>query len=265
MGDGPIPSFRRPPVIETILGVQFIPLDGWTIGHFGLFWNRIRGAFPKIEVKQTLAPLTAESEIRVEVRQTPEARCWFIGTQPSELVQVQSDRFLTNWRQTDASVPYPRYVERILPFFQAQWLSFLSFLEDERIPAPIVMQCEMNYVNHIEKGEGWETAAEWDRVFTVCGSVGGGDKYLPNPEARSFNFNYPLANNRGTLTASASRAIRTYDGKDIILFQLVARGSAVSSELKELIAWMGDAHDSIVRAFAELTTEQMHKRWERER
>ena len=41
MADSSLPAFRKPPVVETVLGVQFDPIPGFSNAHLGAFWKRL--------------------------------------------------------------------------------------------------------------------------------------------------------------------------------------------------------------------------------
>src|SRR2546425_18159 len=106
----PLPKYRRPPVVETALGVQFAPLKSFSIPHFGLFWNAIRGDYPKQEMKpplgnvvEDLAAPPAPDQIHLQLVSEPEARCWFLNAGATELIQLQRDRFVRNWRKVTGS------------------------------------------------------------------------------------------------------------------------------------------------------------------
>jgi hypothetical protein len=89
------PRFRRPPVIETLLAMQFAELEKFAIPHFGLFWSEIRDEYPRQEVKPPLAqeieqfggPPT-QATVGLKFSQEPEARCWFISEHGDQLIQV---------------------------------------------------------------------------------------------------------------------------------------------------------------------------------
>lgn len=264
MGETVTPSFKSPPVIETVLGVQFKPLEKWSIPHFGLYWNKVRNQFPKTEIKPTLSIDTPQAGVHLQFMAAPEVRCWYLSNDESELVQIQNDRFVVNWRQTSDTQVYPRYHKKVRPFFDSQWRAFKSFLHSESLEKPVPISCELAYVNHILKGEGWDSAADWDQIFSVCGNVGGGDKFLPAPEARQFAFNYPMPDGLGTLDVNAVRAIRQRDGKDVIQFRLSAKGRPTGASDAAVMEWFDRGHEWVVKGFAELTSSKMHSRWGRE-
>jgi hypothetical protein len=42
-------DFECPPVVETVLSLQFEKLSAMRAVHFGVFWLRVREEFPKTE------------------------------------------------------------------------------------------------------------------------------------------------------------------------------------------------------------------------
>ena len=103
-----LPDFDEPPVIETVLGVEFAPLEKWSIPHFGLFWARIKDDYPH---HQALPPISSRIEKfgaetkqpqppKLELVSEISVRCWFVNTPKTRLIQVQNDRFVHNWRKT---------------------------------------------------------------------------------------------------------------------------------------------------------------------
>src|SRR5208283_4765348 len=102
-----LPDFGNPPVVETVLGVEFAPLSKWGIPHFGLFWNGIRDEYPRFEVQPPLesAPekFTKQDKLLPQisfqlVSHIP-VRCWFVHQSDARLLQVQNNRFIHNWRK----------------------------------------------------------------------------------------------------------------------------------------------------------------------
>ena len=52
-----LPEFVNPPVNETVLSIQFAPLTGFLIPHFGLYWSRIRSEYPECQVLPEIDPV----------------------------------------------------------------------------------------------------------------------------------------------------------------------------------------------------------------
>lgn len=107
------PKYNNPPVVETVIGVQFPELRGFHAAHFGLYWETIRDRYAKVENRPTLEP-DRERFPRQPIpllpaiqalQRMPTNRVWFTDTSDSQLIQLQSDRFLFNWRQREGGYP----------------------------------------------------------------------------------------------------------------------------------------------------------------
>jgi uncharacterized protein (TIGR04255 family) len=200
---------------------------------------------------------------QIELVQGVEARCWYVSGDDRNLVQVQRDRFLYNWRKGDSDVEYPRFEKSVRPQFEDNWSRFRDFLETEQLGAPVVVQCEVTYVNHIPRGEGWQSTGDWHRVFNALAPLRD-MKFLPSPEAGRIAFNFLMPEQQGRLRVSINQAIRHTDGVDLIVLQLTARGRPKSSEAADIVNWLNLGREWVVRGFTDLTTQSMHKLWERE-
>ena len=113
-----IPSYGNPPVIEVAWSVQFATLPWLTAAHTGLFWSKIRDAYPACE-EQPPIERAEEPEVLLQPRRIvpqmqmllkpPPCRQWFIAAAGNDLVQLQADRFCVNWRKVNPGDKYPRY------------------------------------------------------------------------------------------------------------------------------------------------------------
>ena len=108
----PLPDFERPPVIEVALSVQFKRLEALRSAHLGLLWAKFRPeGFPRTEDHAPLEPAferfdpnLLRTQLGIEVRASdlpPLPRVWFLNEAGSELIQIQRDRFVHNWRKVD--------------------------------------------------------------------------------------------------------------------------------------------------------------------
>jgi len=259
-------DFGQPPVVETVLGVQFAPMGGWSIPHFGLLWSEIKDRYPRFEVQP---PIGAEVGLRfgrdandpnkptVDFGSIP-IRCWFFDASEATLLQVQNNCFFHNWRKVTGREEYLHY-DRVRPLFREQWLKFIEFLKKHSIESPNVFQCEVSYVNHIERGKGW-TFADLPSVLPVW-SGHHSDEFLPHPEVVSVNAVYPIADKRGRLQVVMQPAIRQLDSADILQLTLTARGKPRSSQIDDILAWFDIGHEAVVRGFKSFTSPTMHEAW----
>src|ERR1700691_5158974 len=119
MSTTPPPEFVRPPVIEVALSVQFRRLERLRSAHLGSLWAKFRHRFPRTEDYAPLEPAFErfdqnrnQPKLGGEVRAydvPPLPRAWFLNEGGTELIQVQPDRFVRNWRKVDEEDRYVRY------------------------------------------------------------------------------------------------------------------------------------------------------------
>jgi len=263
----PLLNFDDPPVVETVLGVEFASLDRWSIPHFGLFWNEIRSEYPRHVVQAASETLperfgeerTKPQGIRIELLTQPRMRCWFHDASESRLIQVQSDRFAHNWRKRGPTEEYPRY-DTIRPRFEAEWRRFCAFVEREQLGEPSVSQCEVTYVNQIEQGPAWSSLGDLSKVVTFWTKYN--SEQLPEPEGILTRTTHILPNLKARFYVELQHAVRA-DLKEVLQLSLTVRGRPTSGRLGDVLSWMDEARKAIVLTFVDLTTPRMHQLWKR--
>ena len=261
-----LPDFDDPPVVETILSVQFDPL-AVTTAHLGLLWNEYRELFPRSEERPPLEPVIEqfpESPVaRVgfkfqALENFPVPRIWFTNDQGNEMIQVQNDRFIKNWRKEGEGERYPHYDDTIRPHFDRDYRIFLAFLEKNRLGTPHVNQCEVSYVNHILAGQGWERFGDVEKIFTFWQPT------MPIPPGPAedlrlhIRFLIPGQDGKpiGRLHVDLQPAVRMADNHPMYVLHLTARG-----QIGEGTDFFDTGRDWIVTTFERLTTNSMHQIW----
>ncbi|MDE0146441.1 MAG: TIGR04255 family protein [Nitrospira sp.] len=266
---GILPEYSSPPVIETVLGVQFSPLSSFQVPHFGLFWNRVRQAYPHVEVQPPLSPVFGPSvpkdtrgqvQIRFEAG-PPDFRCWFKNQEQTHLMQIQRDRFVVNWRKVTGQEVYPRYAQ-FRPRFQNEWTEFCKFLEEENLETPQVNQCEVTYVNHFESEKEFKSFGEAHKIFEVWSALPA-EGFLPSPESVRFNMRFLLPDQKGRMHVVVEPKLRTRDGKEVLQVTLTCLGRPNAPTIENIFNWFDLGHEWIVQGFTQLTTHEMHQIWER--
>ena len=262
-------DFADPPVVETVLGVQFAHMP-FSIPHFGLYWEQIRSEFPQYRALPPLGHVREQfggpsggvsRKIGIEVVQDPELRCWFLDKNGNQIIQVQRDRFIHNWQKISGSEVYPRY-EGVRAKFETEWKRFREFLEQGGFGKPEVNQCEVTYVNHIEYGKGWKSFGELNKVIS-CWSGKHSGAFLPDQEKVTLNVSYLLPGNQGRMYVSLEPVIRTRDATEVLQFNLTVRGAPSSSGDADVLRWLDVGRQWIVEGFTDFTTDAMHKVWGR--
>ncbi len=263
-----LPDFENPPLVETVLAVQFEPLSRMRAAHFGLFWNEIRERFPKTEEKPPLPPVIerfsdpAREPLELPLQllgAPPTPRLWFLHSTENELLQLQADRFIKNWRKIGAGEIYPRY-EKIREWFDQDFERFQAFAVREGIGPINVNQCEVTYVNHIVAGEVWSSHCEIEKVLKLWKHPE--DPYPGRAEDAVVHARFPIREKAGApvgrLHVEVQPAVRNSDGSPMFVLTLTARGMVGGgTEFFDL------GREWIVRSFAAVTTEEMQRLWGR--
>lgn len=261
----PLPDFEQPPVIETAIGVVFLPIEGWTLSQFARFGRYVEEDYPDADPQERIIATPIEQfgvapQPTVLNLQTAPGLWWFVNQARGRLIQLQRDRFVHNWRRTNPEEPYPHYVQT-REEFRSAWLNYLSFLEKEGLSAPTVLQVEIDYVNHIERGPGWQEPSDLSRVTPLIGRLPQG--FLPNPEGIQLGVRYLMPANRGRLHISLLPAIRNSDKVELLQLTVSAHGRPAGSDIDSVMDWCDLGHEWIVRGFADFTTTEAHSIWRR--
>lgn len=265
-----LPDFKRPPVVEVAIGVQFDPV-GLAVPHLGLLWQEYREELPRFEEKPPLDPVVERFGVRTPLGQPkitlmehpPANRLWFHNESGDELVQVQPDRFIFNWRQVDPNREYPRYEAVEASFFRA-FSKFSTFLAAHGLSSPRITQCEVTYVNHILPAEGvWSSHGAAGNAVTLVGSPGG--DFLPAPEdvraAARFIINTEAHEQAGRLHITLEPRFFVQGDQPLLFLQLVTRGAPLGEGLEGARTFFRLGREWIVRGFFAVTTSAMHKEW----
>ena len=115
--------------------------------------------------------LAAHRHCDVEVRQ-PTFPGLIAPQQSVELLQVQQDRFVRNWRKRGEFERYPRYEDHIRPRFLDDLEGFVGFVTENGLGTFAPNQCEVTYVSHIVAGETWDRHGDVDKVFALVAPRG---------------------------------------------------------------------------------------------
>ncbi len=274
--DKVLPKYDNPPVVEVALSVQFEKLSALRTPQLGLLWSSFREQFPKIEEHQPIEAaferfdnrMVQKAGIRLEhMEKPPVPRIWFIKEDGTELIQIQQDRFVHNWRKVGKDDKYPHYEEKIRSAFIKNLNKFKDFLTEQNIGDLIPNQCEVTYVNHIILGEDWSSYGKIGNVLTIINPVYS-DNFLSEPEDARLALKYvmpdlsnPEGPPLGRLHISCEPAFLPKEDQPIFQLKLTARGKPIGEGLDGAIKFMDIGREWVVRGFTSITTELTHKIW----
>lgn len=244
-----IVAFENPPVNEVVVSTYFNPpLSNFRNEHVGLFWERIKGEFPI--VRQQL-PVGVGLEIAAE-EPSPMPRYWFIAENDINLIQIQKNAFMFNWRRRDEE--YPRFHRHIKPTFDKYYGLFSEFIRTEftTVEELAIDLCELTYINALEPCEFWKGPQDTKSVIPSFSIVQPGIDVSDSP---GFNCNYAyevavdLQLNIGIRAATMTQQPEV----PVLIFEIKASGRLGKVEKPTTDEWFERAHDTIINSFSGMT------------
>lgn len=272
----PLPDFERPPVVELVLDIQFQPIRGLDVPRLGLLWQAFRADFPRVEQQGPAHPLierfgpAAPEEVELVIERfatIPLPRLWFLDSKGSELIQVQSNRFIHNWRRLEREDIYPRY-ENVRDRFSDELRRFEAFLEQEQLGSPVPELCEITYFNHVEAGSKWQHHGELHQVLRLW-KPDFGESFLARRqvEATAVSFQLLMKNDDGNAFGRWRVSVQPGYARNgevpIFVITNTARGRPLGEGIDGALRFLDLGHDWTVRGFAAITTDTMHQVWGR--
>jgi len=257
-----LPNYENPPVIEVVCGITFKKIENFKVPHLGLFWQKVRDSYPTCQHAQPLG-FSPEQFDMSDGFPFPLPRVWFINEQKNGLIQLQNNKFLYNWRKIHQDESYPRY-QTVINAFKKTLDIFKKYLEDEKLGALEPIECELTYLNHILKGEGWESVTDIYRILPDFNWFSKEKEFLPEPLNLGWHTSFALPEDRGRLTVKLDQAERKIDKCPVYILNITARGLGADKSMDAIWSWFEIAHEWIVRGFTDLTDTKVQKTiWER--
>ena len=269
MSKKPFPDYEKPPVVEVVSGIQFKPINKLAGPYLGMLWEKFKTSYPVIKEAAPLMPAieSFDDAPRREMASFPDlfglTRTWFETNDGNGLIQIQRDRFLHNWKKEKESDKYPHY-EHVIGKFRYSLEIFEKFLKEADMDTLEPTQFEITYINHIFKGEGWESLHDLGTVFRDFVRDKNQNRFLPAPENFNWQTSFLFPERSGRLHVSTRLGARRTDGVPAILVELTARGITSDKSLSSMWSWFDMAHRWIVYGFSDLTADTIQKNvWRR--
>ncbi len=262
-----LPDFKKPPLSEVVLGVQFSQPKGYQQIFAGEVWELFREDYPHVQEQMPLQPNfevfglpsqgTVISHLNFGTGSFLHNRFWFLTPKGDELIQFQQNRFLHNWRKIgDQSNEYPRF-ESMSERFEAELNKFQNYVGSLESQELLINQCEISYINHITDADGIKNFSDWLN-YVSDEKMMLDDFNLRFSEVLNDRSNNPI----GRLICETSLGI-TQEAKWMILFTLTVRGTPESNTINSALEFIKKGRDLIVCRFSELTTDKAHEKWGR--
>lgn len=262
-----LPHFEAPPVVETVLGVQFDRLAGFSPVMAGVFRERHLGESWRYDSTvqrldedkyEERLPFTPKG-LRIVTPPLDDVRVRLVNSNDDRMLQLQSTWFLYNWRFIEQQ--YPRY-DVLRPEFDSYREAFGHFVNTENLGILKPTLWEVTYVNHIPRGGLWETPKDWERIvpgiFDGVGAVSSAEV-----ETGNFTIAMHLKNVEGRITVKIQHAQIGDDKREALDLRFTARGPIDSNHSLE--DGLDGGRAAIVKSFTEITSRHAHEHWRRTR
>jgi len=266
---GPLPDYDSPPVVETILGVQFERLAGFKNAHLGSFWKTLdTEEWPAVSDAPPLQPQFerftesaswAKIGAQLTLSQDQSSRLQIKNKDGDRMIQVQNGRLHFNWLG-QAGGQYLRY-DNVQEGFVWAFKRFMEFVTQEKLGDFRPNQWEVLYLNHIAKGTVWNTPDDW-RFFRPLGAVPTVEG-LVQGESFAGGWHFVIPDRRGRLHVQWQHGRKSEpEEQEMIVLTLTARGPlAETDDTVQILNGLDLGRETIVRSFKELMTDAANKYW----
>lgn len=264
-----LPEYKKPPVVEVVCGVTFEPLRRFLVHHVGFLWRKFSDEFPAVNEQATLPTVIEGYDGRPSInlqpiQAEPWPRAFFAQQDNGDVIQVQRERFLYNWRKRK-NEPYPRF-ETVYERFVDALTVFSEFADEAKLGDIVPVQFEVTYVNQLNQGEGWTNWTDVGRMFSDAPALKDDDRLLRNAEGVNWVSTFVLPEKTGRLYVVLRSMLRAPDQKPMLSLEMTVRGMPKDKDEKGMDAWFREARKWIVRGFYEITSERMQREvWKRVR
>ena len=251
----PTPTYENPPINEIVCGIRFDSIQSLQSGHLGILWQQFRADFPKTE-DQNLVTSVPEEDL-APPNKPPLPRVWFIHENENEVIQVQRNCFLHNWRKRRPDDKYPGY-EKVVDNFEKYLSCFEAFLAAEDLGRLVPREYELTYIDLIPKGHGWESLGDLAKIFPNLLSRTSENMLLNDVQGISWQTIFDLPNRLGQLGVSIRNAQRVSDNQQIIYIEFKAISSGADKPTR---GWFNAAHNTITQLFSNLVSNDIQEKF----
>jgi uncharacterized protein (TIGR04255 family) len=258
------PTFDRPPLVEVALGIEWVPLADFGAIQMARLAQRWSDRYPIMQEHPPLPPNPpiglndhVNGGLIVNVG-APSIRLWLLTEDEDQLVQIQRDRLILNWRASKNVSPYPRYHDALRSTFAHEYDQFLAFVAEARLPTPRPISVEATYVNLIPRlGDGPQD------LSTILRSQIPFTDRLGLPQTTFLQHRWESTNQDGAVSVLRLDVEAQANGASTTL-NLSARSAITTpTGTDSVLRSMDVCHDEIVAAFVELTEADRQVEWGR--
>ena len=263
------PKFANPPLIERAISLAFDPIEGFSIGDYGLFWSELLDEFP---VSEAMEPVALDHEkfegfqpTQVSLQLVSAAllpRAAYRNAEAGELVQLQPDRFSFNWIKTSDAHRYPRS-EATLDRFFTLFERFAGFASRRGFGTSKIVQCELTNVNVVPVSDVGVSFADMATVFKLapldhdCANIRLEHQLVGSKHLMLDDDGHPI----GRVHTLGQPALRVPSNEEAYRLDITARGAPIGDGLDGARRFFEAAVSSVNAVFLASTTKAGRRFW----
>ena len=257
-----LPSYQRPPVNEVAVGIHYVSDMALGLRDMFRIHSFFEDRYPGLEEYPLLPKIVESADQMPSVEfafvggQAILPRLWFVGVSPTEIVQLQRDRLVVNWRKMTESDTYLRFDAHVKPAFIDAHRRLVLALDEMGSTEPAIERIEVAYVNAIIMESG-------DTLATVLRPLRPSEErgFLPEVDGLQMQLTYKVPQlDGGSLLIGIGSATRKEDGASTVIMQLTVRAKT-DGTFDHALQCIDVAREWIVRGFTDMSTDLMHERW----
>lgn len=254
-------KFQNPPINELIITTYFNPpVSNLRNEHVGIFWSQIKEQFPKSSQQIPIGGAEQIIDVNNEIFSMP--RYWFISEDEINLLQIQKNAFMLNWRRHEAD--YPRFNTRLKPFFDKYFSMFYEFIRKHIDASELTIDlCQLTYINVIKRCEFWSGPNDTQHVIP---SFSVPDPGVAFQDTTAFNCNYifDVPPDLQLVVKIRNVVVSPEPNKSepVLIMEIQANGRLGRVNKLQTDPWFDRAHEAINECFIGMTnTEIQRKHW----
>ncbi len=263
----PVPHFEAPPVREVILTVMFEPVTSLQTLHLAPLRVAWAGEYPKVSEMTPLPPWRlpldrAQVEIIGSGSNWPVPLCLLTNSAGDRALQVQNDRFVVSWRFDNQAGHYPGY-QALLAELRDKFDQLSEVLTQAVGEAPAVGKVEASYRNLLEGIAPQDLTlgimTAWQKVDAspiVRDAAYIGFRMHYHPDTTDADVSVLIG-----VDPDAGLSTPKENGNTYMSSTFSIEADCAVSVDQEYAERLTKAHDMLISAFLDLTTEDMRKAW----
>ena len=246
-------TLENPPINEVVIAVYFgSQLVDFRSQHVGLFWKRIRDEFPVVRQQ---FPVGIGTGVGPE-ETFPMPRYWFVAHDEVNLVQVEKNAFMLNWRRRGNNV-YPGF-QGVKSNFDRLYGEFEDFLKFDVDTSEVMVElCELTYIDVIPQCEYWRKPGDTSALIPSFSNL-----YADfDVTFGDFDCRYVVHSGHDVTLSKRIWTINKagQSGLPALGIEMKATNRFASVRKTGTDDWFWRAHDETLKHFMNLTSEDIQR------